>query len=119
MEINNILSGNAFENSVQQNQGKPEFKASDAFLSLLNNINLKGTDLQYSFNNILDDLTPVREKEPQLQEKNTDHTEKPKLNKKEKLETKTEKDPYFETQNISEDTKNINKTEVSYTVAPT
>lgn len=118
MEINNILSGNAFENSVQQNQGKPEFKASDAFLSLLNNINLKGTDLQYSFNNILDNLTPVREKEPQLQEKNTDQTEKPKLNKKEKLETKTEKDPYFETQNISEDTKNINKTEVSYTVAP-
>lgn len=118
MEINNILSGNAFENSVQQNQGKPEFKASDAFLSLLNNINLKGADLQYSFNNILDNLTPVREKEPQLQEKNTDQTEKPKLNKKEKLETKTEKDPYFETQNISEDTKNINKTEVSYTVAP-
>lgn len=118
MEINNILSGNAFENSVQQNQGKPEFKASDAFLSLLNNINLKGADLQYSFNNILDNLTPVREKEPQLQEKNTDQTEKTKLNKKEKLETKTEKDPYFETQNISEDTKNINKTEVSYTVAP-
>lgn len=118
MEINNILSGNAFENSVQQNQGKPEFKASDAFLSLLNNINLKGADLQYSFNNILDNLTPVREKESQLQEKNTDQTEKPKLNKKEKLETKTEKDPYFETQNISEDTKNINKTEVSYTVAP-
>ena len=118
MEINNILSGNAFENSVQQNQGKPEFKASDAFLSLLNNINLKGADLQYSFNNILDNLTPVREKEPQLQEKNTDQTEKPKLNKKEKLETKTEKDPYFETQSISEDTKNINKTEVSYTVAP-
>lgn len=120
MEINNILSGNAYDATSPANAGKTELKAADAFMSLLNNVDIKGADFQYSFTNILDNLTPVREKAPEPEAKNTDLPAKPKANKKAKAEPEPKDNAYAENaaQPQTESVKKESKAEVSYTAAP-
>ncbi len=123
MEINNILSGKSYE-APTANAGKSELKAADAFMSLLNNVDIKGADFQYSFNNLLDNLTPTREKSPIREEKISDVQEKPKAHKKAKAEAEPEQKDNAPVQSEGQNntnpdnTTNVKKAEVSYTAVP-